>query len=64
MIKGCIFQENMLYGVKEDDEAAPIVIECSFIMNSGIDYYEDQLGIIGIEQLNALGGNKANTVIK
>ncbi len=64
LFKGCIFQENMLYGVKEDDEAAPTVIECSFVMNPGIDYYEDQLGIIGMEQLNGLVGNKANTVIK
>ena len=50
--------------MKEDDEAAPTVISCSFVMNPTIDYYEDQLGIIGIEQLNGLAGNKANTVIK
>lgn len=64
ILKGCIFQENLIYGVKEDDGAAPTVINCSFINNHTIDYYEDQLGIISIDQLNELGHNKQNMVIK
>lgn len=64
MLKGCILQENLVYGVKEDDGAAPVVIKCRFIKNLAVDYYEDQLGIIGIEQLNALGRNQENTVVK
>lgn len=64
LLKGCILQENLVYGVKEDDGAAPVVLKCRFIKNLAVDYYEDQLGIIGIEQLNALGRNQENTVVK
>ena len=64
LLKRCILQENLIYGVKEDNGAAPTIVDCRFIKNLTIDYYEDQLGIIGVEQLNELGRNKGNTVIK
>jgi PKD repeat protein len=63
LLTGCIFQENLVYGVKEDNGATPTVIDCSFIRNT-IDYYEDLLGIIRIEQLNELDSNQENTVVR
>ena len=58
-LQGCIFSENFLYGVKEDQAAAPSVKDCTFNSN-GAAYYEDKLAIISIEKLNTLGSNQNN----
>ena len=49
LVKSCTFEENLVYGVKEDDQATPTVKDCQFINNGVADYYEDQLGIIEVE---------------
>lgn len=60
-VKSCIFEENLIYGVKEDDQAAPTVKDCRFINNLTVDYYEDELGIIDVKRLNELGENDGNS---
>lgn len=60
-VKSCTFEENLIYGVKEDDQATPTMKDCRFINNLTVDYYEDELGIIDMERLNKLGQNERNT---
>jgi hypothetical protein len=59
-IQNCVFQENLLYGVKEDNGAAPTVIGCRFVQNPHADYYEDSKAVITIEALNQIGSNHDN----
>jgi hypothetical protein len=61
MVKSCTFEENLIYGVKEDDQSAPTVKDCRFINNLTVDYYEDELGIIDVKRLNELGENYGNS---
>lgn len=63
-VKKCTFEANLIYGVKEDDQAKPTMKDCRFINNLTVDYYEDQLGIIAVEKLNGLGDNSGNVNIK
>ena len=59
-VQNSTFQDNLIYGIKEDDNAGPVVTGCGFSNNQVADYYEDKLGIIGMETLNQLGSNKGN----
>lgn len=60
-VKKCTFEANLIYGVKEDDQATPTLKDCWFINNLTVDYYEGELGIIDVERLNELGQNERNT---
>jgi PKD repeat protein len=55
------FNANLLYGVKEDDNAAPTVTSCVFSGNAVADYYEDQRAIISMDTLNGMNGNSGNS---
>lgn len=53
------FKDNVLYGIKEDAGANPVVVECLFSGNR-FDYYDQELTNISIEELNGLGTNQGN----
>ncbi len=46
VVQNCGFQNNSVYGIKEDDGAEPEISGCSFANNGAADYYEDEQGII------------------
>jgi hypothetical protein len=60
VVQNCIFQNNSIYGIKEDDGAAPSTTGCSFLNNGAADYYDDKLGIISVDTLNQQGENRDN----
>lgn len=49
-VQNCTFQNNSIYGVKEDDGAEPVIVDCSFLNNSAADYYDDERGIVNIDE--------------
>jgi hypothetical protein len=55
----CVFKNNRIYGVKEDNGCNPVLIKCQF-RNNGINYYDGQLYCLTIKQLNT-GLNSENT---
>jgi hypothetical protein len=62
LVQNSAFQENLVYGIKEDDGASPAVTGCVFSGNIAADYYEDKLAIISMDTLNELGSNSYNRV--
>jgi hypothetical protein len=58
-VRNCSFQENSLYGIKEDEGGRPLVISCSFFGN-GMDYYHETLTEITMDELNQIEGNSGN----
>lgn len=58
-ITACIFNDNQLYGIKEDNGGRPIVIN-SIFSNNGIDYYHLELNKISLDALNDMEGNYGN----
>jgi hypothetical protein len=62
LVQNSAFQENLVYGIKEDDGASPAVTGCVFSGNIAADYYEDKLAIISMDTLNELGSNSDNRV--
>lgn len=58
-IRNTVFQNNLWYGIKEDEAGRPVVTGCRFSENT-IDYYHETLTEISIEQLNQLKGNHDN----
>jgi len=52
-VSGCSFQDNILYGIKEDEEGRPQVINCLFSGNN-IDYYSATEPDLTMEELNQL----------
>ncbi|NLW48613.1 MAG: PKD domain-containing protein [Firmicutes bacterium] len=58
-IRNSKFQNNNWYGIKEDGECKPVVENCIFSQNE-VDYYQDQLTMITMEELNGLPGNEGN----
>lgn len=59
VIRKVSFDSNIWYGIKEDNDSRPSVIECIF-KNNGIDYYHLYFTEISIEQLNDIEGNFGN----
>ncbi|HEX3046588.1 MAG TPA: PKD domain-containing protein [Bacillota bacterium] len=53
------FINNLWYGIKEDLSGRPVVIDCGFSGNE-VDYYQDQVTEITIDQLNRIPGNRGN----
>jgi hypothetical protein len=60
LVQNCNFENNLIYGVKEDDGAEPVITGCSFVNNGAAAYYEDRLGIISMDTLNQQGNNRDN----
>ena len=60
VVDGSTFTDNLYYGIKEDGGASPVVTECDFFGN-GYDYYDSNLTVLDIEELNGLDGNSGNT---
>lgn len=58
-IENTLFKDNRRYGIKEDQEGRPIVINCTFDAN-WIDYYHQKLSRITMDELNNLEGNSGN----
>lgn len=58
-IEGCTFAGNTLYAIKEDSGADSAVLYCVFSGNT-YDFYEDELTIISIEELNTRPGCAGN----
>jgi hypothetical protein len=58
-IQNSTFIQNLWYGIKEDLGGAPVVIDCRFEGNE-MDYYDENLTEISIEQLNGMPGNRGN----
>jgi alpha-tubulin suppressor-like RCC1 family protein len=58
-VDSCTFQNNTIYGIKEDNDCNPLVTYCIFITN-GINYYDSILYGISLNKLNILpnGNNK------
>lgn len=59
VVNNCLFQENTVYGIKEDQGGRPVVMNCRFVGN-GINYYHETLTDITMEQLNEIEGNYGN----
>ncbi|MCL6590873.1 MAG: Ig-like domain repeat protein [Firmicutes bacterium] len=59
LILNCRLQDNLWYGIKEDEAGRPVVIGCRFTGN-GIDYYQDELTKITVAELNGIDGNSGN----
>lgn len=58
-INETVFQGNLLYGIKEDENGQPAVTGCYFSDN-GINYYDQELMELSLEELNAEPGNTGN----
>lgn len=58
-IRETVFENNLLYGIKEDNGGRPLVSNCLFAGN-GIDYYHQELTGITMEELNSIGENHGN----
>lgn len=58
-IENTLFINNSRYGIKEDQDGRPIVINCTF-NNNWIDYYHQKLSQITMDELNNLEGNSGN----
>lgn len=58
-IENTLFINNSRYGIKEDQDGRPIVINCTF-NNNWIDYYHQKLSRITMDELNNLEGNSGN----
>ena len=52
-ITGCTFKNNIVYGIKEDNDCNPVVKNCIFQSN-GINYYDQTQYLITVDQLNTL----------
>lgn len=50
-VTGCTFQDNTVYGIKEDKGCNPLVENCIF-QGNGIPYYDQNLFDLSVEQLN------------
>ncbi len=59
-ITDCIFRDNQLYGIKEDNGGGRPVVVDSVFSNNGIDYYHQQLNKITMDMLNGIEGNSGN----
>ena len=59
LIKGTLFENNIWYGVKEDQHSEPRLINCVFDSNQ-INYYHEILTEITDEKLNQINGNSGN----
>lgn len=55
----CLFKQNRIYGVKEDNGCNPVLTNCRFQSN-GIPYYDQQLYYLTAAQLNT-GSNSGNS---
>jgi hypothetical protein len=58
-VRGSEFTGNKYYGVKEDNNASPTMLNSVFSGN-GIHYYDSELTVIDMDTLNGLGGNSGN----
>lgn len=58
-VEQTVFKNNSRYGIKEDQDGRPLVINCLFT-NNGIDYYHQELSRLTIDEINSLAGNSAN----
>jgi hypothetical protein len=59
VIRNCWFQNNLWWGIKEDEGGRPVMIGCRFTGN-GIDYYQDEMTKITVDELNEIEGNSGN----
>jgi hypothetical protein len=50
-VTGCTFQDNTVYGIKEDNGCNPMIENCIF-QGNGINYYDQNLFELSVEQLN------------
>lgn len=57
------FNNNTIYGIKEDKHAKPIIIECIFSGNA-FDYYDQDSAVITVEQLNEKNNENSGNVTK
>ena len=55
----CQFTNNQWYGIKEDLGGRPVVTQCGFTGNE-VDYYQDQVSAITLDDLNQIPGNGGN----
>jgi parallel beta-helix repeat protein len=58
-IDHCQFTNNQWYGIKEDRGGWPVVTHCGFTGNE-VNYYQDQVSEITIDDLNRIPGNGGN----
>jgi parallel beta-helix repeat protein len=58
-IDHCQFINNQWYGIKEDLNGRPVVTYCGFTGNE-VNYYQDQVSEITIDDLNRIPGNGGN----
>jgi hypothetical protein len=58
-INNCQFINNQWYGIKEDQGGRPVVTNCGFTGNE-VDYYQDQVSEITMDDLNLIPGNSGN----
>ena len=58
-IDHCQFTNNQWYGIKEDQGGRPMVLDCGFTGNE-VDYYQDEVSEITIDDLNKIPGNSGN----
>ncbi|MBN1759045.1 MAG: fibronectin type III domain-containing protein [Chitinispirillaceae bacterium] len=58
-VNACIFRDNELYGVKEDGTLSPVLTDCVFSGNQ-YDYYDTELTVMSVEDLDELEGNSGN----
>ena len=59
LITNTQFTNNQWYGIKEDQGGKPLVTNCGFSDNE-VDYYQDQVSEITIDDLNQIPGNSGN----
>jgi hypothetical protein len=59
VITGTQFTDNQWYGIKEDQGGKPVVTNCGFSENE-VDYYQDKVTEITIDELNQIPGNSGN----
>lgn len=58
-IDHCQFTNNQWYGIKEDQGGRPVVTHCMFTGNE-VNYYQDQVSEITLDDLNRIPGNGGN----
>ncbi len=58
-VSNCLFADNRFYGVKEDEESHPLMIENDFSGN-GFDYYDLDITVMTADEINSIEGNNGN----
>lgn len=59
-VEWCSFIDNEHYGIKEDAGANPHVTN-SYFHSNGYAYYDEDLTVVSVDELNGLGSNVGNT---